>query len=549
MSLSRLEELDNEVRGKANQQKAKVLDALWQMDVQSRKKMEEAAKKSKKTEEQKIIETEDEEEGQSWHDILDGKVKTRKKKRKTKNVDEIDIVSDDVTSSMTIPDDGELDLTPDKDWSLAVKISETKAMIHKDTSDLGNNLEDKKPSKNIKDKKKPINENQIKITKPKPEAKKSPKVEPKGANNVPKKPEPKLAKGSPNKKVPVSPKVVNKTPQVTKASPKAVKKTPHVTKDSPRKVKQKVFKKTPKVAKSTVVVGIDHNDQVQGLMILPTGEDPDLQPRQESTIPDEDLIRPNKDRLEVEAIIQGINILPVKHDNLDKIKSSTSVEDPLWDFVNLSNAEGINILPIKHDDLDKIKASTSVDDPLRDLVNQCNADNNGDARDPNQKNWTSVEMKRQQWKKRYTKDTSDESDKNVNVAKSSSASWMSKDLIKDFVDRDKELEDCLNMIENSISGKIITDHRSRSTSSGSSLSSSHKRIKDIDVFTELIIDDLKRENRDLKFALVARDQRLEDAAGKVAQLVEQNTLLTLKVERATIAHNAQTDELIESQKK
>ena len=33
------EELDNEVRMKANHQKSKVLDALWKMDIQSRQRI------------------------------------------------------------------------------------------------------------------------------------------------------------------------------------------------------------------------------------------------------------------------------------------------------------------------------------------------------------------------------------------------------------------------------------------------------------------------------------------------------------------------------
>ena len=42
-----LEQLDNEVRSKAKQQKAKVLDALWKMDIDSRKKVEEEIKENK----------------------------------------------------------------------------------------------------------------------------------------------------------------------------------------------------------------------------------------------------------------------------------------------------------------------------------------------------------------------------------------------------------------------------------------------------------------------------------------------------------------------
>ena len=65
----------------------------------------------------------------------------------------------------------------------------------------------------------------------------------------------------------------------------------------------------------------------------------------------------------------------------------------------------------------------------------------------------------------------------------------------------------------------------------------------------MIIDELKRENRDLKFALVTRDQRLEDAASKVTQLIEQNTFLSQKVEKSALEHSHQVKDLIEAQKR
>ena len=40
-----LEHLDNEVKSKARQQKAKVLDALWKMDIESRQQIAEALRK------------------------------------------------------------------------------------------------------------------------------------------------------------------------------------------------------------------------------------------------------------------------------------------------------------------------------------------------------------------------------------------------------------------------------------------------------------------------------------------------------------------------
>ena len=75
-----------------------------------------------------------------------------------------------------------------------------------------------------------------------------------------------------------------------------------------------------------------------------------------------------------------------------------------------------------------------------------------------------------------------------------------------------------------------------------------KKTQDKDVFSEIIIDDLKKENRDLKFALVSRNQRLEDAANKVTELVEQNTYLSQKVERAALDYSKQAEELVQLQK-
>ena len=91
---------------------------------------------------------------------------------------------------------------------------------------------------------------------------------------------------------------------------------------------------------------------------------------------------------------------------------------------------------------------------------------------------------------------------------------MSRDIIKELVDKEVDLEQCIKTIQklSEDSAKIISG--SNSNSSSISISMSQKFKTDADVFSEMIIDELKRENRDLKFALVARDQRLEDAATK-----------------------------------
>jgi predicted CopG family antitoxin len=124
---------------------------------------------------------------------------------------------------------------------------------------------------------------------------------------------------------------------------------------------------------------------------------------------------------------------------------------------------------------------------------------------------------------------------------------MSRDIIKELVDKEVDLEQCIKTIHklSEDSAKII----SGSNSSSISISMSQKFKTDADVFSEMIIDELKRKNRDLKFALIARDQRLEDAASKVTQLFEQNTLLSQKVERAAMDHSNQVRDLIEAQKR
>ena len=78
---------------------------------------------------------------------------------------------------------------------------------------------------------------------------------------------------------------------------------------------------------------------------------------------------------------------------------------------------------------------------------------------------------------------------------------MSRDIIKELVDKEVDLEQCIKTIQklSEDSAKIISG--SNSNSSSISISMSQKFKTDADVFSEMIIDELKRENRDLKFAL------------------------------------------------
>ena len=127
----------------------------------------------------------------------------------------------------------------------------------------------------------------------------------------------------------------------------------------------------------------------------------------------------------------------------------------------------------------------------------------------------------------------------------------------------QDLVECLDMIERSVNGKIIDangegknsnlieeTHENDSTNVSLTLKESssgkrreqheayidqHKSAKsdsppvrkqqssfaksDQDIFIELIIDELKRENREIKFTLAAREDKLEHAASRVSEMV------------------------------
>lgn len=217
--------------------------------------------------------------------------------------------------------------------------------------------------------------------------------------------------------------------------------------------------------------------------------------------------------------------------------------------------------------------STEEEDVIRKFVDQSFERHDEEAKDKG-----AARKKREQFKQQVLKEKSKGTDQN------SADKITEKDIIKEFVDQslekdrhqamkvmEQELAECLDMIENSISGKII-DVKKESNESSTNVSVSltdedgiipdldKKDIKkkpkekktrfktDADVFTELIIDELKRENRDLKFSLVAREQKLEDAATKVRELIEQNTMWSKKVAMAAAAHSQQTAEMVEMQK-
>lgn len=426
-----LEELDNQVKSKAKEQKAKVLDALWQMDIEAKKKMEAKMKKKKKSDENITL---TENDAPSWKEILQDK----QRKGDERNGDDDD--QGDNTSSMSIPDG---DLKDEKEWSLEDKISKTKAMVHKDNSEVD--------TKNLNKK---TNQTKKKI-------KKKETLKPS---------EPKIIKGSPSSKL--------------KKPKKKENKPTHVIVDKvPAAPKGKIVHKIPRPPKSTHGQGEIQN-------------------------------------------VEGINILTVEQD-LDQLPSSrvcssignndTSIDEDL--SLSDSGIKGTQLL------LPKDTAKESIDDPIGDWVDQCNVENDfGSNTNPefmpdNQWKERKANFKREQFKKLYSPTTG---------TKTSVLS--NPDVIKQFVEQEeKELEEA-----------------SRSDASRPHL---EKIQIDQDVFADIIIDELKKENHELKFALVARNQRLEDAASKVAQLVEQNIYLNSKVEKAAFDHTKQVQELIETQKR
>ena len=215
-------------------------------------------------------------------------------------------------------------------------------------------------------------------------------------------------------------------------------------------------------------------------------------------------------------------------------------------------------------------------------------------------------LKRERFKQQKSKRTQNDNRRST----SSNSSSYERDIIKEFVDQSfeklekdnvqkakkqnsqerlrteamkQDLVECLDMIEQSISGKILdgpapeskkglnkneseestnvsltlTESKQRSSkkkksvspSSSSSSSSSLSSKNNQDMFMELLIDELKRENREVKFALAARDEHLTDAAAKVREMIEQNTVLSSRLERALSKEEKTRQELMEAQKK
>ena len=168
-------------------------------------------------------------------------------------------------------------------------------------------------------------------------------------------------------------------------------------------------------------------------------------------------------------------------------------------------------------------------------------------------------------------DESFERENNIKKAEQNNNETKGRELRAEAMKQD--LVECLDMIERSVNGKIIDAqgegknsniveeiHDNDSTNVSITLKDSssgkrrerlemnldyHKSSKsdpppvrkqhssfaksDQDIFIELIIDELKRENREIKYTLAAREDKLEHAASRVSEMVVSSVILKLLV--------------------
>ncbi len=506
-----LEELDKEVRKKAHAQRAKVLNALWQMDEQSRQAL---AKKDKEPKIEVIDSCSDiGEDDLSWQSIL---AETKKKKKRSKKSgkkqdhDQECILSDN-TSSISIPDGQEdLDFVPDRDWSTTDNDDARGKEKHVTKVEVEVHREQKQQKKKKVPKEKLLQE--------------SPKLPAKEKDSkISKKPSDKTSPSKTTKKVRPSPNL---------APPSRVGKM-----------------KIKKSAESGIKVV--KNDILVGENIFPVEDDPDQ--------------------------IDFVGTSPRSKQKISKKRKKSLKKQA--EALN----ESVQDRNIYQGDLGEDEVENIQEDFLGALVDQCNAEHNFGP-DESWKPIVTAETKREQFRRRFTKDSSSNDSAKPNEAKTTDKkrldkeeAYQSKDLIKEFVEQslngsrrgsvktdegaasnrlnnggtanpyankdimrefvdqslereakamkemENDLQECLDMIERSISGKIISnkdeDNDDSVTNASESLPSSNgnkdKFKSDGDVFTNLLIEELKNENHELKFALVARNQRLEDAASKV----------------------------------
>lgn len=147
-----------------------------------------------------------------------------------------------------------------------------------------------------------------------------------------------------------------------------------------------------------------------------------------------------------------------------------------------------------------------------------------------------------------------------NLTESMSAKMVEKDGIGDKINREELLE-CLDLIERSMASSV-NDEAAPLATGKDSPKKRGKRVKRVvvtendstdvsqslrdeaadngddgrktesDFFIEVIIDELKKENRDLKFDLMAREKQLGKAAEKVKEVLDENAKLAKKLDKA-----------------
>ena len=97
---------------------------------------------------------------------------------------------------------------------------------------------------------------------------------------------------------------------------------------------------------------------------------------------------------------------------------------------------------------------------------------------------------------------------------------------------DKDSTDVSLTLASKDSSKSSKTSKSKSKSKSSKEDGGKRPMSQSDYFVEVIINELKTENRELKWALSSRDAQLTKAAEKVREMVAENGKLARKLERA-----------------
>ena len=229
---------------------------------------------------QKKNENHTDDEAPSWKEILENETKNleisrrKEKSRKPKLKKEAEVDDgNSVTSSISIPE-VDVDLTPSKEWTLADKIRQTKAVVHKE---INSETDDRNLVKKSINKPKLVKKEKIVIENDKNKQLLSPNIYDKS----------KIVKGSPSRK---------------SKKPKKEKKEKVLIEKKPAEPQGKLIRKIPRPPKRNVE-NLNANDQIQGQNILVQDPDQDLQSRKESSINSDD---DNTSNLDVTLSDNGI---------------------------------------------------------------------------------------------------------------------------------------------------------------------------------------------------------------------------------------------------